>query len=86
MTAETAGRRAQAGALGCKLATLQSRSLGTNACLVAAPVMFCLLLLVLQFAINHALSSSEFTVRLLCCWLLTAGWGPPPTSATWSAC
>lgn len=50
---------AQAGALWRKNAVYQRRNVGTNACLLCAPILFCLLLLVVQVAVTKLLLTGE---------------------------
>jgi hypothetical protein len=62
-----AGRMAQARALASKSLQLQRRNVRSNACLVAAPILFCILLLALQFSLNRLMTGSEFQVCVCVC-------------------
>jgi hypothetical protein len=51
--------RAQAGALFRKNAVYQKRNCCSNCCLLSAPIVFCLLLLGIQLAVNRLILSGE---------------------------
>ncbi len=51
--------RTQASALLHKNAVYQKRNRGTNCRIVVAPIFFCLILFLLQLAINSALNSAD---------------------------
>ncbi len=56
--------KAQANALLRKSTVYQRRNCGSNCCLLSAPIFFCVLLLVIQTAVNRLLLTGEnFTVR-----------------------
>jgi hypothetical protein len=56
--------RSQAGALYRKNAVYQKRNWCSNACLLSAPIFFCLLLFGIQIAINKLLLTGEdYAVR-----------------------
>lgn len=59
-TARETARKTQANALFRKNLTFQKRNWRTNCCLVFFPVFLCILLVVIQTAINHLLSGSDF--------------------------
>jgi hypothetical protein len=59
----TASLAEQARALYRKSATFQMRNITTNVCIVSAPVLFCILLLLLQVGVQKLMSGSEFQVR-----------------------
>lgn len=54
--------KTQAGALLRKNAVFQRRNLGTNICLLASPIIFCVLLLVVQVALNRLLTGNDYKV------------------------
>lgn len=55
----------QAGALWRKNVAYQRRNIGTNVCLLCAPILFCLVLLVLQSAIGRLLKGEQSEVGCL---------------------
>ena len=59
MQAEGASFKAQTNALLRKSLTYQKRSWGTNCCLLSAPICFCILLAILQAAINQILDTTS---------------------------
>eukprot|EP00878_Enallax_costatus_P041799 GHUV01048687.1.p1 GENE.GHUV01048687.1~~GHUV01048687.1.p1 ORF type:complete len:147 (+),score=50.20 GHUV01048687.1:540-980(+) len=59
--------KTQAGALLRKNAQYQRRNIGTNLCLLASPIVFCVLLLVVQVALNKLLTGDDYKVVY---WLL----------------
>jgi hypothetical protein len=71
-TVEPHSRRAsfgvQAGALWRKNAAYQRRNIGSNVCLLCAPILMCLLLLVIQTAIGKLLLKGE-QYEVSCCGL-----------------
>jgi hypothetical protein len=52
----------QARALYRKSALYQARNLSTNICIVSAPVLFCILLLLIQTGMSKLMSGAEFQV------------------------
>jgi hypothetical protein len=58
----------QAGALWRKSAAYQRRNIGSNVCLLCAPILLCLLLLVVQTAIGKMLLKGE-QYEVSGCWL-----------------
>lgn len=62
MQAKRQSLRTQAGALFRKNAVFQRRNMGTNVCLLASPIVFCVMLLVVQVALNRLLTGENFEV------------------------
>jgi hypothetical protein len=56
--------RVQARALLRKSAMYQARQLSTNICIVSAPVLFCIFLLVVRAGMQQLMTGNEFTVGL----------------------
>ena len=54
--------RTQAGALLRKNAQYQRRNMGTNICLLVSPIVFCVLLLMVQVALNKLLTGEDYKV------------------------
>jgi hypothetical protein len=57
--------RVQARALYRKSAMYQARNLSTNICIISAPVLFCIFLLLLKAGMQQLMSGDEFKVRAL---------------------
>lgn len=55
--------RVQARALYRKSAVYQARNVASNVCIMAAPVFFCVLLLLVQVGMRKLMSGDEYTVR-----------------------
>lgn len=64
LCAQGASFKTQANALLRKSAIYQKRNIGTNCCLLSAPIFFCLLLLLIRILVNTLfLSGPNFEVR-----------------------
>lgn len=68
-SSNTTSMRQQARALARKSFKLQAANLWANVCIVSAPILFCVLLLLLQLGMMKLMSGEDFQVRAVveCC-------------------